>query len=138
MQRKSGQSVVVVLIVIALCALLLRAGIQYFIKTTISQNESNASATLKLISTALENYAKNNVGVFPASLSVLLNTTPPYLDKDYISQSPYKGYAYSFVQLGPYIYSCRAEPLKCNITGKKVFVITTGGGIISEDCNKKE
>lgn len=138
MKKNKGQSVITITIVVAIIALFLRIAIEQLIQINIQQNESNALATLKLISTALENYAKNNVGVFPASLSVLTQTTPPYLNKDYITESPFKGYSYSFVRLEPYSYSCRALPVKCKLTGKKIFSISTDGLLITEECGKNE
>lgn len=138
MNNIKGTSFVAITIIVAVLALALRFTVEQVIKINIVQNESNALNTVKLISTALENYAKQNVGVFPASLSVLLQTKPPYLDKDYITQSPIKGYNYNFSRLEPYTYSLKAVPAKCNLTGKKAFSVTTGGLLISEDCFKKE
>ena len=80
-----AKSFVTIMIVIAVSALLLRITVEKLIKINIAQNESNASLTLKLISAALENYAKDNQGIFPAEISVLTKTSPPYLDKDYVA-----------------------------------------------------
>ncbi len=138
MGDKKAQSFITVTIAIAVLALLLRIALEQVIKINILQNESNAVATLKLISTALDNYAKDHVGVFPASTSLLTQTTPPYITKDYLKQSPVKGYSYSFLRLEPYSYSVKAVPSKCNLTGKKNFTISTGGLLISEECLKQE
>lgn len=138
MKDTRARSFVTIMIVIAVSALLLRISIERIIKMNISQNESNASATLKLISTALENYAKDNLGVFPSSLSVLTQTNPPYLDKDYIDESPIKGYNYTCPRLEPSGYSCSARPVRCNITGKVIYTVTTGRSFASEECSKKE
>lgn len=133
-----ARSFVTIMLVIAVFALVLRVSIERIIKINIVQNESYASATLKLISTALENYAKEHLGVFPASLSVLSKDNPPYLDKDYISESAIKGYTYSCVRLEASGYSCSANPLKCNLTGKMIYNVATGGLLTSEECSKKE
>lgn len=138
MKDTRARSFVTIMIVIAVSALLLRVSIEQIIKINITQNESNALATLKLISTALENYAKDNHGVFPLSLSVLIQTTPPYLDRDYIGESPIKGYNYTCPKLEPSGYSCGARPVKCNITGKTIYTINTGHSFASEECSKKE
>ncbi len=133
-----ARSFVMIMIVVAVCALVLRVFIESLIKINIAQNESNASSTLKLISTALENYAQDHLGAFPSNLSVLTQTTPPYLDKDYIAQSPLKGYNYSCLRLEPSGYSCSASPTRCKLTGNMVYTITTGGSLISEVCETKE
>lgn len=138
MKNKRAKSFVVIMIVIALSALALRVLIGEVINVTSSQNESDAQATLKLISTAFENYAKENQGVYPAKLSVLIQGKPAYLDKDYIKQSPIKGYNYSCSRLEGAGYSCQAAPTRCKLTGKAEFSVSTGSLMISEDCDINE
>jgi len=133
-----GKNFVVIMLVIVLCALVLRGVIGQVIKISIIQNEQDASAVLKLISTALENYAKDHQGLYPQSFSVLIAGFPPYLDKDYITQSPLKGYNYDCSTLTPLGYSCSAVPLKCGLSGKLTYTVITGGSLINEECAKKE
>ena len=138
MKTPKAQSVVAIMLVIAFLALILRFAIEQVIKLNVSQNESLASAQLKLIATALENYAKDNNGAYPVNLSVAINTQPPYLDKDYIALSPFKGYNYACSRLEPTGYSCEAVPLKCKVTGSLAYSISTGGAFVWEDCSRKE
>lgn len=133
-----ASSFVTIMIIIAVCSLLLRIIIEQIIKLNIEQNESNAQATIKLLSTALENYAKDNRGVFPANVLILTKTNPPYLDKDYIDVSPVKGYNYSCPRIEPSGYNCYAHPIRCGLTGNIVYSITSGGLLITEGCSKKE
>lgn len=121
--------------------LFFRILIERLIKLNIAQNESNAQSSLKLISTALENYAKAKQGVFPVTLVALAETKPPYLDKSYItliSVPAVKGYSYSCSRLEASGYNCSAVPVKCNLTGRNIYTISTGGSFISEECNKKD
>lgn len=141
MLNRKAQSLIKIAIILAALTLFLRILIERLIKINIAQNESNAQSSLKLISTALENYAKDNQGVFPANLAILLKQKPPYLDKSYInlfSAVSVKGYNYSCLRLEASGYNCSAAPVKCNISGKKVYTISTGGSFISEECNKKD
>jgi competence protein ComGC len=138
MINKKARSFVTIMLVIAVCALVLRVLIERLIKINITQNESGALITLKLISTALENYAKDHLGSYPNSLSILTKDNPPYLDKDYLVKSPLKGYNYSCLRIEPSGYSCSASPTNCKLTGNTVYTITTGGSLISEGCEKKE
>jgi len=138
MKNKQARSFVVIMIVIALSALALRMLIGKVINVTSSQNESNAQTTLKLISTAFENYAKDNHGAYPANIAVLIQSKPPYLDKDYLKQSPIKGYSYDCNRLDAAGYSCHAFPTRCRLTGKLEFSVTTGSLLISEDCDVNE
>lgn len=138
MKNISAKSLLTVMLVIVFIVLLLRISIAQIISVSIGQNESNASVTLKLVSTALESYAKNNTGSFPPNLAVLTENSPPYLSKEYITRPVSKGYIFNCSRLDPMGYSCSAVPAKCNLTGKKVYSISTGGVLVYESCNKKE
>lgn len=133
-----GRSFVAIIIIITLSVFLLRIAIEQIIKINISQNESLALTTLKSISTALENYAKDNQNSFPTGLSILTQSMPAYLDRDYIADSPIKGYNYSCLRLDSLGYSCSAMPVKCNLSGKITYNIITGGSLVSEECGKRE
>lgn len=126
------------MVIIAISSLTLRIAIEQIIRINIAQNESNAQTTLKLISAALENYAKDHLGAYPDKSSLLNQDNPRYLDKDYLAESPAKGYDYSCSRLESSGYSCAANPVKCNLTGKMTYTVTTGGLIVSEECIKKE
>lgn len=136
--QKKAKSFVLIVIVIALSALLLRVVIGKIIEISSTQNENIAQSNLKSIATALDNYARDNQGVYPKAISVLSQSKPAYLDKDYAAEASIKGYSYSCARLDPSGYSCYAFPTKCNLTGKLVFTVTTGNLLISEECNKKE
>jgi len=137
-RNKQAKSLVTTMIVIALASLILRFAIEKIMQINIAQNESNASSGLKLIVTALENYAQANQGVFPENLSLLTQASPPYLNKDYSLQTVIKGYIYSCSRLDSTGYSCSALPAKCGLSGRSAYTITTGGALIGEDCRKQE
>ncbi len=137
-RNRRGLSFVTLMIIIAISALMLSLISEEIIRRNIIQNESDAQSTLRLISTALENYAKNNRGAFPEELSALTKTSPPYLDKNYTASSPLRGYIYTCPTLNSSGYSCQASPVKCAITGKTFYTITTGGVFVSRECPKKE
>jgi type II secretory pathway pseudopilin PulG len=138
MGQDKARSFVVIMIAVAIVSLALRILIDKIIKLSIAQNESRASLALKLISTALENYAKDNQGLYPNNLAALRNAQPAYLDQDYILSPTFKGYVYNCSRLQESGYSCAASPIKCNLTGNNVFIISTGGLLVQEGCIKKE
>ncbi|MDI6758718.1 MAG: hypothetical protein QMD94_03485 [Candidatus Omnitrophota bacterium] len=132
-----AKSFVIIMLVISVLAVILRFGIKKLIEVNIARNESSAQLTLKLISTALENYANSHNSVYPESLSNLTESKPPYLEKDYTHQASFlKNYDYNCFRLTPSGYSCSAIPAKCNLTGKISYTISTGGILLSEDCKK--
>jgi competence protein ComGC len=137
-KNNSGLSFVAIMIIIAIVSLLLRFAIEKIIKINIPKNESSAQGTLKLISAALENYAKNNNGAYPLKLSALVQANPAYLDKDYTVISAVKGYDYSCSKLDSMGYNCAASPVKCKITGRKNYTISTGGLLVAQECSKAE
>lgn len=138
MRNNKARSFVTIAIIIAISSLLLRISIEKIIKINIAQNESNAQATLKLISAALESYAKDHLGAYPTNFTLLVQDNPAYLDKDYLADSPLKGYDYNCSRLELSGYSCLASPTRCSLTGRTTYLVSTGGLIISEECSKKE
>lgn len=126
------------MVVIAFLAIVLRIVVDGLISRNMALNQSNAQATLKLIAAAIENYAKSHQGAYPANFSDLTKSAPPYLDSDYVAQSPYKGYNYSCPRFESSGYGCYAAPAKCGLTGMLSYNAATGGIIVIEECNKKE
>ena len=138
MRRNRGRSFVWIMIVIAVVSLLLRIAIEKLMLLNISQNETNAQINLKLISAALENYAKDHKGVFPEDFSLLTKSSPPLLDINYLALSPVKGYNYSCSRLDTSGYACQAMPDKCRLTANTAYSVTTGGLLVSEACSRQE
>lgn len=138
MSDKKAKSFVAIMVAIALLALFLRIAIERVIDITASSNESQASQTLKLISAALENYAKDHMGLYPSNIFELIQSKPAYLDKNYLDISPYKGYIYDCSRIEEVGYSCSASPSKCGLTGKASFSVATGGVFVSEQCQGKD
>lgn len=136
--NKKGKNFITIMVIIAISAVLIRVITVRVIERNTAQNKSSAFGTIKLIATALENYAKASNGLYPLSFQALTETKPPYLDKDYITQSSLKGYTYSCLRLEPSGYNCSAIPTICKVTGSTAFTITTGGLLVSEECDKKE
>lgn len=135
---EKGKSFVMIMVIVALLALALRILTDKILTVTCSQNEATAQATLKAIAAALDNYARDNKGVYPKSVSLLSQSTPFYLDKDYIAESPIRGYTYNCARLDASGYNCYAFPSKCKLTGNLAYTVTTGGILIPEDCTTKE
>jgi hypothetical protein len=137
MFNRKAKSFVTIMIVIALSALLLRLAIHKLIIFNIEQNQLIAQGNLKLLSTALENFAKDNKGAYPAQISQLTKANPVYLENNYIMDSPLKGYEYDCQRLDPSGYNCQAAPANCRLSGKNIYTVSTGGLIITESCDKK-
>ncbi|MDD5108264.1 MAG: hypothetical protein PHC29_01960 [Candidatus Omnitrophica bacterium] len=137
MFNRQARSFVTIMILVALFALLLRMAIHKVIIYNIQQNQLLAQVNLKLLSTALENYAKDNKNQYPENIEAFTKNKPAYLERNYLAVSSVRGYQYDCQRLDPGGYNCSATPLDCKFTGKMVYSISTGGLIIAESCDKK-
>jgi hypothetical protein len=136
MFNNKARSFVTIMIFVALSALLLRLAVHKIIIYNMEQNQLMAQVNLKLFSTALENYAKDN-RVYPTNTSELTKDKPVYLEKDYLAVPSVQGYEYDCQRLDQKGYNCSAVPVNCMFTGKKVYTVSTGGLIIPESCDNK-
>jgi len=136
MLNKKGKSFVTIMMVLACVVLLLRWGVQKIIVYNIEHNQQLAQVNLKLLSTALENYAKNNAE-YPTNVEQLTKSNPIYLERDYLTASSIRGYEYDCQRLDKTGYNCSAAPINCQLTGKMMYAVSTGGLIIAQNCDKK-
>ncbi len=132
-----ARSFVSIMIVVAFSVLLLRLGLHRIIVYQIQQNQLLAQINLKLFSTAMENYAKDNKNLYPVSMDLLTKSDPVYLQKDYLAATSIRGYEYDCQRLDAAGYSCTAAPVNCQLSGKMIYVVSTGGLIMAENCDNK-
>lgn len=137
MFNRQARSFVTIMIVVALSALLLRLAAHKLIVYNIEQNQLIAQMNLKLLSTALENYAKDNKDLYPENIDLLTKSSPVYLQKDYLAVPSVRGYEYDCQRLDAGGYNCSAAPLDCKFSGKMVYNVSTGGLIIAESCDNQ-
>lgn len=124
--------VVISWIAIIMICLLLAIAVPNIFLARISANENLAQSNLKTISAALENYRSRNNGRYPTDEYQLTSSKPLYLSQRY---NGLKIHGYLFYEkLSPEGYSLIATPTSCNVTGRKLFTVTTGGIIASQDC----
>jgi len=125
------------MIVVALSVLLLRLAAHNLIVYNIEHNQALAQMNLKLLSKALENYAKDNRSQYPEDIKELTRGEPAYLERNYVAASSIRGYEYDCQRLDAAGYNCYATPLDCKFSGKMVYSVSTGGGFIAEKCDSK-
>ncbi len=136
MVNRKARSFVTIMVVVALSALLLRMVVHRIVIYNIVQNQSLAQVNLKLFSTAMENYAKDNKNVYPTNIDLLTKSDPPYLERDYLAANAVRGYEYDCQRLDATGYNCTASPVNCQLTGKTVYAVSTGGLIMAQSCEK--
>ncbi len=131
-----GVTIAAAMIIVSIITLLAIIVIPRFLSSRMGANESAARAGLKTIAAALENFAEETKQGYPTDISVLITADPPYLNKNYIADSPVQGYNYTCESLGVSGYSCSAEPQHCARTGSKIYEITTGGVFTETECSQ--
>ncbi len=133
-RRKKAFTLVEIMVVIAIIAALAAFAIPNLLRSKVNANESNAQATLKTISTAIESYGAANDGNYPTAFSDLTGATPPYLNEDY-TDAARQGYDFICGTLTATDYSCTATPVACGTSGTKIFTITNGAVLTSAACS---
>ncbi len=121
---RKGFSLPEILIVVAIIAILAAIGIPHWLRVKINANDAAAQATLKAVSTALENYMAS-YSVYPSDPNDLITGSPPYLTKDYFTGT-HNGFTFS-PNITEYTYSVTATPATMGSTGTRSYTMTTGG-----------
>lgn len=125
LSKRSGFTLVEIMIVVAIIALLAAIAIPNLLRAKISANDALAKATIRSISTASESYATANSGNYPGNETSLTGATPPYQNKAYCDQT-ISGYAYVCTFNSP-TYTIVATPVTVGTSGTTTYTISTGG-----------
>ena len=125
LNKKSGFTLVEIMIVVAIIALLAAIAIPNLLRAKVSANDATAQATLKTLATASETYATANNGNYPLDETSLTGATPPYTNKNYCTGASMAGFTYGCT-FGAGAYTYKANPVTAGSTGTTTYTITTG------------
>lgn len=110
-------------LIIPIIALLAAIAIPNLLRARLAANESYAQAIIRTVSTAAESY-KAEKGQYPLSEDDLVSKQPQYLNRSYNNQTV-NGYNYS-ITFAPGNYTISAAPVKCSVTGVRIFTMQNG------------
>ena len=136
--NQSARGFLPAVITIAIIVIILKIGIAQFIRVTMVQNEARAQESLRLLSVAFENYARDHLGTYAQQISNLTASEPAYLGSDFLARPSQDGYVFSCERMEALGYRCTAEPVTCGVTGWFSYEVNTGGAFQSRRCRRAE
>ena len=127
MFNNKGFTLVEIMVVVLIIALLASIAIPNILRARVNAHDAAAKASLKTISTALENYLATN-NAYPSTTTALIGATPPYLQVDYFT-GYYNGFSFVADTLTSEVYSITATPISANL-GSGSYTISTGSVLV--------
>lgn len=126
MNKKSGFTLVEIMIVVAIIALLAAIAIPNLLRAKLNANDALAKATVRALSTASESYATAKNGNYPIDETSLTGASPAYLNNSYCDAT-ISGYVYTCTFGSISGYTVSATPVTVSTTGTTTYTVTTGG-----------
>ena len=102
------------------------------LKSSEKARMESAKVALRAIATAYESYYVDN-NKYPTSIADVTEADPPYLEYESIDFAT-ENYHFNCETEDSYNYICTAIPIKCGVTGTKIFKIDNSFEIFEEDC----
>lgn len=134
-QKKSGFTLVEIMIVVAIVGLLAALAVPNILRTRINSNEAMAKGNLKTYSTALENFrAAQNPPSYPPDLQTLSTANPNYVDA-VLGSGVKGGYVFAYNRTSSTQFQIVGTPVMSGITGVNTFFVNESGVIRFNDAN---
>ena len=125
---RRGFTLVEIMIVVAIIVVLVAMTIPGILRSRMNANEATAITSLKTIAWGAITYRTAN-SAYPANLSQMGSTNPPYIDS-VLSSGSKQGYGFTLSgDTGS--FNATAVPTTINITGTRTFFTDTSGVIRS-------
>lgn len=126
---RKGFTLVEIMIVVAIIALLAAIAIPNLLRARHNANEVAAIGALRTLSIACESYrAAQTPMAYPATLTALSGSTPPYIDST-LGTGTKQGYTFTVPAGTANTFSVTATPQTSGVTGTRIFYVDQSGVI---------
>jgi len=122
---KRAFTLVEIMIVVALIAVLITLAVPGLFRSRLITQEATAIANLKILTNACSYYL-SNTGSFPATLTALSETNPPYIDTTLASGQKQK-YQFEYLLVDADHFTIQASPLSTGLLKGRYFYVDEGG-----------
>lgn len=135
-RRRSGFTLIEILIVVGIIILLAMVSIPKFLRTRMTANEASAMASSRLIYNACQAYYEFSSGAsraYPSQLTDLVTpvSDPPYIDST-LSSGTKQGYDFVYTLIDNQHFTLRANPVQGFITGNRYYYVDETGIITAK------
>jgi len=142
--RKSGFTLVEIMIVVAVIALLSAISIPNLMRSRVNANEAAAISMLKTLVGLANSYRAVNP-TYPEDISVLVLDIPPYMAGDAVAGASNEdelevrkqGYAFSIIGYANE-FDVAAVPQTLGVTGNRSFFSSASGQIFQQTINDRD
>lgn len=124
---KKGFTLIEIMIVVAIVIVLVSMAVPNILRSRVVANEGAALANLKTLSSACQYYHIDN-GSYPASLSVLAEANPPYID-NVLGAGTKQGYVFEYSRIDGDHFAVNADPLHTGLLKGRYFYLDESGTI---------
>ncbi len=124
---KRGFTLVEIMIVVAIVAILITLAVPGLLRSKVIANETAALGNLRTINNACQLY-HNNEEKYPASLDVLAQTQPPYLDS-ILASGQKQSYQFIYTLVSNDQFTVNANPTSLGLLRGRYFYLDESGVI---------
>lgn len=127
MNRRSGFTLIEVMIVVGIIAIICAIAIPNLLRSKIQANEASAIENLSVIAEAQISYNAGHLTFTTFDVLTDDSSGPPFLDTSWSEGVQKNGYTFSIASANGTSFVCYAEPITQGVSGVRHFRVDTSG-----------